>query len=151
MKCANFTVDGIYLKTKDNNFNLHDHFSFRSYQHEIHEQVFTLFFTGNYHCFVRGVEYEDTTDLKIVFKKVHFLRVRNNPLDPSNICFEHMKYIRDLRDTELLDEAQKLFLEHEFPDTWQECIHILFVWGVDILISAATVEVEFNRILTPIT
>jgi hypothetical protein len=150
MKLLNFQIKGIELELADRKFDLHNHFTLQGYSYDTINRIFELNFKGLVFHSTPELELDNslTTELKIIFRQVIFLRIQDRPFDETNICFLGMQFVSDLtKDTpEIVMQIQELFYTDEIESfNWKNYIYISFIHGVDILISAETLEVRFNQ------
>jgi hypothetical protein len=92
----------------------------------------------------------------MIFRNVEFLRVQDQPFDETNVCFDGMDNLDDLTPNkpDIVYEFNNFFSTEEFEKMekfdekkidYNQYFILGFVWGVDILINAETVEVQFQQ------
>jgi hypothetical protein len=159
MKLLNFCIDGTNLEIAGQAFDLHN-FHLRNYTHDTWNRVFKIALKGDLYCDNNQV----TTDLKITFRNVSCLRIQDDPVDEKNVCFMGMQYVSEIDykpdiaerlQAELLimpiiaEAAVQLAQAEAEGETisidWSTYMYIHFVWGVEVLIAAETVEVSFHQ------
>jgi hypothetical protein len=150
MKLLNFQIKGTELEIAERKFDLHNHFTLQGYTYDTINKIFELNFKGIVTYCNPELELDNslTTELKIIFRQVIFLRIQDCPFDEKNVCFDGMEFVSDLtKDTpEIVRQIQELFYTDEIESfNWKNYIYISFIHGVDILISAETVEVRFHQ------
>ncbi len=151
MKLLNFSIDGVRLETAGQVFDLHNFFKLCGYTYNTRDRLFEISLKGD-------AFFDDTkaiTDLKIIFRHVSCLRIYDRSFDEQNVCFEGMQYVSEMEwEPDLVTQNQAPTLsigettpagsEREVaPIDWSTYMYIDFIWGVEILVAAETVEVSF--------
>lgn len=156
MKFLNFTIENsIHLHVGDRVFDLHNHFSLDSHSYRVSQRIFELAFKGEVSQDSQEASTGTKTDLNMIFKGVDFLRVQDEPLDETHVCFEGIVNLDDETPEKpgMVYQFNNFFSTEEFEILrdegreidWKNYFIISFIHGVDILISAETVEVEFTQ------
>ena len=101
MKILNLSIEKVIkIKVGNQTFDLHNQFSLQGYNYITLEIVFELSFKGNilYFCNSHGgeVHNELITDLKIIFRNVKFLSIRDSPFDEKNVCLTGIKFVNEM-------------------------------------------------------
>jgi hypothetical protein len=152
MRLLNFRINTNKLEVGGQVFDLHNHFKLQGYAYDTGNRVFELKLRGRtYHCGT-PVETHVTTDLRFTFRNVIRLHVKDLPFDQTNVCLLTMGHVSGMavppRMVERLEE-ESAESEGEPPLERSTCLYINFIWGVDILISAETVEATFQQSAAP--
>ncbi|BAY87665.1 hypothetical protein NIES267_71890 (plasmid) [Calothrix parasitica NIES-267] len=157
MKILNFSIEKVInIKVANQIFDLHNEFPLQGYNYKTLEKTFELSFKGNSVYYDnwddREVGNELITDLKIIFRNVKFLSIRDCPFDETNVCFTQMKFVNKMIEERpgSINEIENLVSSSVYADEiepfgWEEFMYISFIYGVEILISSETVEANFNQ------
>ncbi|WP_017653045.1 hypothetical protein [Fortiea contorta] len=149
MKLLNFSIDKVInIKTANQTFDLHNQFKLQGYNSNTLERVFELIFKGFVCWGMEEVNNLVTTDFKIIFRNVNFLRIQDTPFHEENVCFNQMQFVDEMigEFPEPVIQVENLFSTDELESfDWKKYMYISFTWGVAILISSETVEVQFKQ------
>ena len=152
MKLLNFRIDHNNLEAGGQVFDLHNHFTLQGYAYDTGNRVFELKFRGQTYHGSTPVGTQVTTDLRFTFRNVSRLHVQDLPFDQTNVCFLTMEHVSEMavppRLVEWLEE-ESVGSEGEAPLDRSACMYIDFIWGVEILIAAETVEATFQQAAVP--
>jgi hypothetical protein len=162
MELLNFCIDDTNLEIAGQVFDLHN-FRLQKYTHDTWNRVFEIALKGDSHFDDNQV----MIDLKITFRNVSCLRIQDDPVDEKNVCFMGMQYVSEIDcKPDIADRLQAEFLimptiaetaiqlaqtaaeGEKTPIDWSTYLYIDFIWGVEILIAAETVEVSFHQVVS---
>ncbi|HEY9738439.1 MAG TPA: hypothetical protein V6D06_19230 [Trichocoleus sp.] len=159
MKLLNFRINSILLEVEGCTFDLHNCFRLAGYSYDSRNRIFELTFEGDFCPF--GTDNPIQEPLKMIFRQVSFLHIKDTSIDETNICFGRMDVGRDREDIiysipEEFAEARPHHIVSSGGDNtfseepvagfdWRNSAYIDFTWGVTILITAETAEVSFEQ------
>ncbi len=155
----NFYIESIYLHFGGQIFDLHNHFKLQGYTYKTQKRIFELAFYGDIRYCSQNADNKVKADLKFIFRNVSFLRIQDESLDETNVCFEKIRRVGSMNPKpEIALQVEQEMIERNAvsPDgkyneestsgiDWNKYFYLNFVWGVDILIAAETVEASLHQ------
>jgi len=147
MQFLNFHMDGTHLVTAYHNFALHDQFTLQGYQYDTPQRRLEIVLKGLVGWPQATVTQWLSTELTLIFRQVTFLRLQETPFDEANVCLLQMQFIHQLvQQPELVSQIERLCVPHEIePIQWRDHLYLAFHWGVELVLAAATAEVQFHQ------
>ncbi len=163
MKLINFQIkEGIEIELAGQGFDLHNQFQLQRYTYEATNRLLELEFQSSVVWCGEFPEVDNclTTNLKIIFKNVDFLRIRERtkdyPIDEQGECLDSIEFVDQIG-----SRNQEFFQMPNAPSEIEDCLYtdeaeqpesknyllISFMGGISILISAETAEVRFSQFI----
>lgn len=154
MKFLNFKfVNSLCIDCAGHMVDLHNQFHLDEHRYYVSRKVFELAFKGELSYGREQGETIKLTDLKMIFRNVEFLRVQDEPCDETNVCFNGIDNLGELVKDHFYS-FNNFFSIEEFEEMekfdgkkidYNQYFLLRFIWGVNILINAETVEVQFQQ------
>lgn len=154
--CLNFKIEGIELKAAGRTFDLHNQFIFSGHRYSSAEQVLTLEFADSRSGADLAQPPKPPLGLSLIFRQVSFLQLKDTSIDSANVRFSSItlgegvafclpEAFRLARPDRVVQTGDRSFgLGPAAALDWSQCAYLQFIWGVDLLVAAQTVEVSLT-------